>query len=139
MVCAVIERHPDTDHGDPGEHAGEHRLAHPLFNGRDELPGYGPSGYLVDELEAFSPRERGYVEPCVAVLAPSAGLLFVFALQLHMRPYRLLVRHPRGLQFYIAAELEPERFDRHFKVDLPDAGQEELLCLLVHVAIYGRA
>ena len=86
---------------------------------------------LVDELELAAARQRLHADLAVAELAVAAGLLLVAAVRLDARRDRLAVGDAWRLQLHLDAEAALQLRDRHLDVQLPLAGEQQLVGLRI--------
>src|SRR3990167_7181942 len=138
MIFTVVEGDLHVHYRVARGDAPFHRLHDPLFHGGYEVLGNRSAHYVVYEFETPSPGERFYLEPRVAVLAPPARLLYVFAFGLGLSLHGFFVRHPRLLELDVYPVRVPQFIDNHLDVGLSGARNEELLRFLVEPVMYGR-
>src|SRR5262245_52620651 len=98
MVRAVVERRLHVHRLKAGEMAVQQRFADSLLHRRNVLLWHDAALDSVGELEAGAARPRLDLDPGVAELAPTAGLLLQPTLRLGAALDRLLVGHLRRLE-----------------------------------------
>ena len=103
----------------------------PFLDGGDELPRDRAAEDLVDELELAAARQRLHADLAVAELAVAAGLLLVAAVSVDARRDGLAIGDARRLQVHFDAEPPLQLRDGDLDVELPLAGQEQLVGLRI--------
>src|SRR5262249_19644419 len=115
-----------------------HRFPDPLLDRRDIVSWNGAADNLIDKLEALPLGKWFYLNPGIAVLPPSAGLLFQSSLGAGAAPDGLLVRHLGSLEDDFSAVFALQLFDDDLDVLLPHARKDEVPRLLVAVDLDRR-
>ena len=88
-------------------------VSDPLLNGRDVLPGYGTSHYLIFEYEAGAALQRLYFQPYMAVLATAPGLAHEAALSPHGSCNSLAIGDPGFAYIGLNAEFTFQPLYQH--------------------------
>ena len=139
MIRAVEDRDAHIDHFIAGNDAALHTVDDPFFHGRYKTAGDNASDDGIDEFESGPSRERFQLQPNVAKLTPTAGLLLMFVLHLgNNAAKRLFVRNLGFSQFHVDSVLlfEPLRNDE--QMEFPLTGNDRLTQLAVDAHDKGR-
>src|SRR5204863_9662998 len=97
------------------------------------IPRYRAAENLVGELEFSAARQRLHLDPAIAELSVTAGLLLMTALNVRRPADRLPVRDFRGFQRHVHPVTALQAADHDFHVLLARPRQQELARLRVAV------
>src|SRR5262245_40675316 len=131
MIGTVIEPDAYIDHRISGDNAPGHRFLDPLLDRRDIVSWNGAANNLINKFKTLALGERFYFDPGIAVLSPSAGLLFQPSLGAGAAPYGFLVRYLGSLEDHFCAVFAFQLFDDNLDVLLAHARKDEVPRLLV--------
>ena len=130
MELAVDERHPDVDHRIARDHALGHVVSDPFLDRHTEVLRDGAAEDLVLPHEALASLGRRNLDHAYPVLAVAARLLDVPAFSPAVTGDSFAVRDPGNLCGGLDSVLALELLQRHVEVDVPQAGDDQLLGLL---------
>src|SRR5215831_17805821 len=138
VIGTVIEPDAYIDHRIPGDNTPGHRFLDPLLDRRDIVSWNGATNNLINKFKPLALGERFYLNPGIAVLAPSAGLFFQSSLGTGADPNGFFVRHLGGFENDFRAVFALQLFDDDLDVLLPHARKDEVPRLLVAVDLDRR-
>src|SRR4030042_3352652 len=119
MIGAVIECCPKINAGKPRQNPSYARLDDPFFYRRDVFPGNGTSDNSIHEFKSTTSRERFELDPAVAELAVTAGLLFMPSLDSDFLFDCFFLRNFWDFKDHFDIEFSLELLGCGFDVDLP--------------------
>ncbi len=137
MEGAIVQGRPEIDGREPGQHPFVRRFGNAFFNRRNILARHRSADDFIDELEPGTSRQRFDLQPDVGILAATARLLFVFALQLGLATQGFTIRHLWRFEQHLDIELALELFGGDLDMDLPHSRQDQFLGFLVAPHLQG--
>ena len=127
MIRTVVEGHLEVDTGKPGQYTLGGGFEDSFFNRRDVRTRNRTADNGVHKFKSGAPRLRLELNPAIAELAVSAGLLLMPALNPNLFLYGFPVWHLGDVEHGFDIEFSLQLFDRDFDVDLAGAGEQNFL------------
>src|SRR5208282_3820580 len=131
VIAAVEYGDLDVHHRIAGQMSFDQRVAHALFDRRNEVARDHAAHDVVDELEAFAARVRLDLEPAIAVLPAAARLTLVLALRFGASLDGFLVRNFGRLKLDVHVEFPAQLLDGDFDMHLAGARQNDVVGLRI--------
>src|SRR4051794_39041920 len=116
MVGTIIESDTYVNQGISGDDPSIHCFPDSFFHCRNVIARYGAADDLIDEFKPFAVRQGFHLEPGIAVLTASTGLLLQFSLSAGTASDCLLVGHLRRFENDFGAVLPFKLLDDDFDV-----------------------
>ena len=131
VIGAVVENHLEIDHRKAGEKAALGRLHDAFLDRRNVVLGNRAAEDFVDELEFAAARQRLHLDPAIAELAVTAGLLLVPALHVGAAANGFAIGNLGRLQDYLSVVALLQLGDDDFDMLLAGSGDQEFLGLRI--------
>src|SRR6185369_16220657 len=122
----VVDGDLEIDHGVAGQVSIGGSVHNALFHSRNEILGDRTSKNFIGELEIAATRERFHLDPAIAELAMTAGLLLVASLNVGPAANGFAIGDLRRFEGDVHAVAFFQAADDNFHVLLSAAGEKEL-------------